>query len=77
MNGVTYDGAGNQTVIGADTLTYNPENQVTQVTETPAAGGRGVGGEYGELRMWPGACAMAADELESRTLVVTRFRVRG
>jgi RHS repeat-associated protein len=39
MNGISYDGAGNQTVMGADTLTYNAENQVTQVTETPAAGG--------------------------------------
>ncbi len=39
ISGATYDAAGNQTVAGADSYTYDAENRLVMVTETPAAGG--------------------------------------
>jgi RHS repeat-associated protein len=39
MSGMSYDAAGNKTVFGADTLPYDAENHLTQVTQSPSAGG--------------------------------------
>ena len=40
MGAATYDGAGNQLQLGANTLVYDAENHVAHAYEAPAAGGR-------------------------------------
>jgi len=39
IGGAAYDGAGNQVQLGADTLAYDVENRMVQVTGAPGAGG--------------------------------------